>query len=63
MVSAPEKDPAKVRAGSIGARNRWAGHPRRVVRLDSLDPTVANVIRALVAADAEARKSVPPEAA
>lgn len=47
------KDPAKVRAGVAGSRARWG--ERRIVRLDSLDPAVAAVIRALVAAEASAR--------
>lgn len=46
------KDPAKVRAGKIGMARRWG--PRRVVRLDQLDPSVANVIRAILKAEENA---------
>jgi hypothetical protein len=50
--------------GRLGARRRWG--PLRTVRLDSLHPTVATAIRALVAADEAAKKaadSTTPEAA
>ena len=42
------KDPRKVKAGQAGSRARWG--EKRVVRLDSLPPEVASVIRQLVAA-------------
>lgn len=41
-----------VESGRRGARKRWG--PQRVVRLDELDPAVANVIRALLAAQSKA---------
>lgn len=43
--------------GSLGARARWRGHERVVVRIDSLHPAVAVAVRALIAADAAARKA------
>jgi hypothetical protein len=42
------KDPAKVRAGHVGARQRW-GEPR-ILRLDELTPTQRRVILALIGA-------------
>jgi hypothetical protein len=54
------KDPLRVEIGKRAMRARWG--PRRVIRLDQLHPTVADAIRALVAAD-EAARSTPPEAA
>lgn len=60
MVSGA-KDPRFVESGRRGAAKRWADPARRrVVRLDTLDPSVANVIRALVAADSEAKKNADP---
>lgn len=57
MVSGT-KDPAKVRAGAIGAAKRWSDPAnRRVVRLDSLEPPVAAAVRALIAADAAAKQA------
>lgn len=58
LVVSGAKDPARVESGRRGALKRW-GNPenRRRVRLDELDPTVANVIRALVAADKAAKAS------
>ncbi len=47
------KDADKARAGRIGASRRWG--PKRVVRLTDLHPTVAEAIRALVAADEAAK--------
>jgi hypothetical protein len=41
-----------VAAGKRGALKRWG--PQRVVRLDSLDPTVAAVIRAIIDANEKA---------
>ena len=52
---ATAKDPRKVRAGQAGARGRWG--ERRIVRLDTLEPPVAAAIRALIAADQEAKKA------
>ncbi len=43
-----------VEAGQAGSLSRWG--PRRIIRLDAVDPTVAAAIRALVAADQAARK-------
>lgn len=48
-----EKDPAAVSLGTRGAFKRWG--PRRVIRLDDVDPAVADAVRALVAADQAAR--------
>ena len=50
MVSeAPtDKDPAKVRAGQLGARKRW-GDPR-ILRLDQLDPDERRLIQAILTA-------------
>lgn len=47
------KDPRYVEAGRRGGLKRWGG--RRIVRLDSLQPTVRAAVVALVAADAAAR--------
>lgn len=58
-MSATTKDPAKVRAGKIGARVRW-GEPRTpvTVRLDSLDTATRHVIILLIeAAKAAAAKA------
>lgn len=52
MVST-DKDPAKVRAGQIGARRRWG--EQRVIHLDQLSPEQARLVRALVAAAKAAR--------
>jgi hypothetical protein len=38
-----------------GLRSRWG--PRRVVRLDTLEPPVAAAIRALIDADQETKKA------
>jgi hypothetical protein len=59
VFDSPVKDPRKVAAGRAGARARWLGE-RRVVRLDSLHPSVAAAVRALVAADAAAKASPDP---
>ena len=57
----PEKDPAKVRAGQIGARIRWGGTPR-VVRLDSLTAPQRRLVLALI--DAARHEAVrDPQAA
>lgn len=55
MVS-ETKDPTKVRAGTIGARTRWAGHEPRVIRLDDLTGPQRRLVLALVDA---ARKEAP----
>lgn len=44
------KDPAKVRAGTIGARSRWAGHTPAIVRLDELTHPQRRLVLALVEA-------------
>lgn len=68
MVSAA-KDPTKVRAGTIGARNRWAGHTPRVVKLDELTPPYRRLVLQLVdaakseQARADANRDDTPEAA
>ena len=38
----------KAEAGALGARNRWG--PPRILRLDSLDPVTADIVRAIVGA-------------
>ena len=43
---------ARSRAGKRGAASKWG--PRRVVRLDQLDPSVASVIRAILKAEENA---------
>ena len=48
------KHPGRVEGGRKGALRRWGG--RRVVRLDSVDPTVAAAIRFLIQADEDAKK-------
>jgi hypothetical protein len=45
------KDPAKVRAGTAGMLARWG--PRRIVRLDDLDPAVRQAVLTLVEAAAK----------
>lgn len=58
------KNPVLVAAGKRGAARRWG--EARIVRLDTLDPTVQRAIRALVDADRAARQRDPdpgPEAA
>ena len=61
----PAKNPAKVRAGTLGARARW-GSPRRV-RLDGLKPERRLEVIALVnhmrAANAAAHAEQQPESA
>jgi hypothetical protein len=53
------KDPARVAAGRASIRKRWG--PPRVLRLDHLDPVVADVIRAAwQAADTAANKRADP---
>ena len=41
-------NPVKASAGRAGARRRWAGRERRVIRLAELEPEEAEVIRALL---------------
>jgi hypothetical protein len=52
------KDPVKVRAGTIGARARWG--PPRTLRLDTLDPVTADIVRAILTARENATKVAPP---
>lgn len=62
-VSAPArpKDPARVAAGRASIRKRWG--PPRILRLDHLDPVVADVIRAAwQAADTAAYRKANPVA-
>jgi hypothetical protein len=54
-MSAPRY--TKAEAGALGARNRWG--PPRILRLDSLDPVTADIVRAIV----EARKNAAEAAA
>lgn len=59
----PERNPVKVRAGRMGGRARW-GEPR-VLRLDTLPPSVRAGVLALVEAERNAREreAGEPEAA
>jgi hypothetical protein len=60
-VSAPArpKDPARVAAGRASIRKRWG--PPRILRLDHLDPVVADVIRAAwQAADTAVNRKADP---
>lgn len=52
------KDPAKVRAGEIGARKRWSGHQPRIVRLDDLSPEQRRLVLALVNAARSKEKAI-----
>jgi hypothetical protein len=54
MVDAPprEKSARHVRAGQAAMRARWG--PQRVVHLNQLDPVTADIIRAILAARANA---------
>lgn len=54
MVSAT-KDPNKVKAGQIGSRARWG--PPRILRLDQLDATTAEIVRAVLTARENAAKA------
>jgi hypothetical protein len=58
MVEAPtrEKDPRRVRAGKAAMLARWGPGPR-VVRLSTLDPITADIIRAIL--DARSNASPP----
>ena len=49
LVSAAPKNETKVRAGRAGAAARWGPGPR-VVRLTDLPSPVADVVRAILAA-------------
>lgn len=44
----PGKDPAKVRAGQLGAEKRWSPENRSIVRIDSLTPEERAVVLALI---------------
>lgn len=60
-TSTTPKDPAKARAGRIGAQTRW--HEPRVIDLRDLHPSVAAVVRAIVrAADNAAQRDPDPSA-
>lgn len=55
-VVSVSKDPAKVRAGQLGASKRWSDPGnRKVVRLDSLTPHERALVLALVAARGTAK--------
>lgn len=54
VLDSRPKHPGRVAGGRMGALRRWGG--QRIVRLDSLEPSVAAAVRALVAADQAARK-------
>lgn len=58
---APTLSQVRSEAGRRGARARW-GEQRRIVRLDSLPPSVAQTIRMLIAADEAARATTPDRA-
>jgi hypothetical protein len=55
MPGSTVKDPAKVRAGQIGAETRW--HQPRVVHLDELSGEQRRLVLALVAAAKAGRKA------
>jgi hypothetical protein len=57
LLDSPAKNPTKVRAGTIGARQRWGPEPR-VVRLDELTGPQRRLVLALVDA---ARKEATTE--
>ena len=46
MPETVPKNPAKVRAGQIGARQRWG--PKRILRLDQLDADERRLVQALL---------------
>lgn len=50
-----DKDPRFVESGRRGARKRWGA--LRVVRLADLDPTTAEIVRAILAARDHAAKA------
>jgi hypothetical protein len=56
LIPATKEPPARPEwrsaAGAKGARSRWG--PQRVVRLNELDPITADIIRAILAARANA---------
>lgn len=58
LTERPKKDPRRVAVGALGARARWG--ERRHVKLTDLSPAVAAAVRALIAADAAARKEAAP---
>lgn len=49
----PDHSARRAEIGRAAMRKRWG--PQRVVRLDALDPRVAEAVRALVRADEAAR--------
>jgi hypothetical protein len=51
----PELREARSRAGQVGTLHRWG--PRRIARLDQLDPAVAAAVRALIEADTAAKRA------
>lgn len=57
----PELRAARSRAGKQGSAARWG--PRRIVRLDTLDPATAGVIRAILRAQENAAARLDDEAA
>jgi len=58
------RDPAKVRAGALGAAKRW-GNPanRRIIRMAELEPEEQAVIRSLLALKARRAQRGTPQAA
>ena len=55
MIPTAPADSRRTRAARTAATARWAGHPPDTVRLDSLRPEAAHLVRALIAAAREAR--------
>jgi hypothetical protein len=68
-VVSETKDPVKVRAGTIGARARWADHQPDRVKLSDLSSEQRRLVLALIAAarsesdNAKAASAVDPETA
>ena len=61
LLDSRAKNPAKQRAGRLGARATWGDHVPRVVRLDSLTSEQRFLIRALVeAAKAQTESKTAP---
>lgn len=58
------KDPAKVRAGYIGAQKRWGERPRSILRLDRLSAEKRAIVLALLElGDPPRRQQVVDDAA
>jgi hypothetical protein len=53
------KDPKRQALGRAAMRSRWG--PQRVLRLDQLDPITADIVRAILAARANAAAASDPD--